>query len=394
MHFSMGKPSRKLGAFLLTAGLLLTSCSSSDGTLIEQDFESKLTVSQPPNEPSETISTSPSPNPSQKTTKPEIKLADDCAVMNPKASSVAKKAIAEYGMTVKTQPIGKSEFNAVAGPSAEAAMAKAKNVNGCYYPMYLSGQGVSQWTTKLSPKDQQLFIASLRKSGFKESKVEGGTSFSSAQSTVTGEASFTQQIDYLFIDDVLIAVISTAEGDFTGSAVKALSSAAGSAASDANGKEVPTQPQRPVASTTKSKSAPAKCSGLTGKQALKKWGPDVDSPSLAGQEIWDLSGQFSDVSNYDECAELSWIILRPEPCCTRFAVTPVLFFHKGQLVKASVEARFAVEGELKRISKTAVQVTYIWPGSDFAGPTNKATSSYVWDESAATVTRKGKLPPA
>lgn len=314
--------------------------------------------------------------------------------MNPKASSAAKKAIAEYGMTIETQPIGRSEFSAVAGPSADAAMSKAKDVNGCYYPMYLSGQGVSQWTAKLARKDQQSFIDSLRKSGFKKSEVAGGTNFFMAQSTATGEAAFTQKFDYLFIDDVLIAVINTAGGDFTGSAVKALSGSARGATADANGEEAPTQPQSSVSPTSKTKSTTEKCSGLTGKQALKKWGPGIDSPSLAGQELWDLSGQYSDASNYDECAELSWIILRPEPCCTRFAVTPVLFFHKGQLVKSSVEARFAVEGELKRISKTEAQATYIWPGSDFAGPANKATSSYSWDESKRTVTRKGKLPPA
>nr|WP_243752841.1 LppP/LprE family lipoprotein [Leucobacter ruminantium] len=184
------------------------------------------------------------------------------------------------------------------------------------------------------------------------------------------------KVTYLFIGDIWVLIFDYAgQREYAQAALDGILAANPSLAGKGEGSAASGSP---------------KCSGLSGNEALGKWGAGISGGP------WDLTGQFSDVKGYDECAALSWIVLRPEPCCTRFSITPVLFFHNGEYVSSATSTGHAVDSEkgVQRLSDEELSVTYMWQGDDIAGPANTATSTYRWDEASGTVTRTGELPPS
>lgn len=125
----------------------------------------------------------------------------------------------------------------------------------------------------------------------------------------------------------------------------------------------------------------AECSGLTGLEALTTAAGTVDS-----SRAWDLTGEYSEVTNYDECADLSWIVLRPEECCTAFGITPVLFFNHGELVPGSTVSDRALSRDTEPVRNDdgEIALTFAYSGT-FQYPVRTATT-FKWDESSATVT--------
>lgn len=134
------------------------------------------------------------------------------------------------------------------------------------------------------------------------------------------------------------------------------------------------------------------CSGLTGLEALKKWANEVETT-----RAWDLAGEYSDVSGYDECAELSYIVLRPAECCTVFEITPVMFFNRGEFIPAATvtdraQAR-TPDAVTERIDDSTIALTFAVPGGANKPPV-LTTVTYSWDESAGEVIAAEPEPEA
>ena len=148
------------------------------------------------------------------------------------------------------------------------------------------------------------------------------------------------------------------------------------------GCSAPSEPE-PSASTEAEAPAPKECSGLTGLEALEKWANEVETT-----RVWDTAGEYSDVSGYDECAELSYIVLRPAECCTVFEITPIMFFNRGEFVPAATltdraQAR-GPEAVTERIDDSTLALTFALPGG--AGlPPILTTTTFAWDEAAGAV---------
>lgn len=149
-----------------------------------------------------------------------------------------------------------------------------------------------------------------------------------------------------------------------------------------------TSEPKPAASTvaeTPASEAPAprECSGVTGIEALETWANEVETT-----RAWDVAGQYSDVSGYDECAELSYIVLRPAECCTVFEITPVMFFHRGQFISAATvtdraQAR-TPDAVAERIDDSTITLTFAVSGGANVPPI-LTTTTYTWDEATSSV---------
>ena len=148
--------------------------------------------------------------------------------------------------------------------------------------------------------------------------------------------------------------------------------------------EAPAQPTATAAATPVVTEEPPQCSGLTGVEALEQWANEVET-----SRPWDLTGANSDVTGYDECAELSWMVLRPTDCCTVFEITPVMFFHRGEFIPTATVtdralARTAPAGPSERIADDEVALTFATPGGPNQPPV-LTTVTYAWDESTGVV---------
>ncbi|KQM57533.1 LppP/LprE family lipoprotein [Agreia sp. Leaf210] len=134
-------------------------------------------------------------------------------------------------------------------------------------------------------------------------------------------------------------------------------------------------PAASAAASQPETTAPPECSGLTGLDALSTWAGEV-----ASDRPWDVAGEYSDVAGYDECAELSWIVLRPEACCTAFEITPVMFFHRGEYIADATVADRAVDRttEPERIADGEVALTFAAQSASASPVLTKTT--FRWDE--------------
>lgn len=155
------------------------------------------------------------------------------------------------------------------------------------------------------------------------------------------------------------------------------------------GCSAPSEPE-PSASTEAEAPAPKECSGLTGIEALEKWANEVETT-----RAWDTAGEYSDVSGYDECAELSYIVLRPSECCTVFEITPVMFFNRGQFIPAATvtdraQAR-TPDAVTERIDDRAIALTFAVPGGANMPPI-LTTTTYAWDEATGAVIAEDQEP--
>lgn len=157
------------------------------------------------------------------------------------------------------------------------------------------------------------------------------------------------------------------------------------------GCSAPSEPV-PSASTESEAPVPKECSGLTGIEALEKWANEVETT-----RAWDTAGEYSDVSGYDECAELSYIVLRPAECCTVFEITPVMFFNRGEFIPAATvtdraQAR-TPDAVTERIDDSTIALTFAVPGGANKPPV-LTTVTYSWDESAGEVIAAEPEPEA
>jgi hypothetical protein len=149
------------------------------------------------------------------------------------------------------------------------------------------------------------------------------------------------------------------------------------------GCSAPSEPA-PAASAESSQpeetTAAPECSGLTGLDALDKWAREVPS-----DRPWDVAGEYSEVAGYDECAELSWIVLRPGSCCTAFEITPIMFFHHGDYIPSATVTDRSIDRttEPERLADGEVALTFAAQGTS-ASPVLTKTA-FRWDDAATAV---------
>ncbi|MFD5226124.1 LppP/LprE family lipoprotein [Microbacterium sp. NPDC058342] len=300
----------------------------------------------------------------------------NCDGMN----ATAQREYEDFGVEMFAEPAGETDlvtFDEVVGPAAQKAMAQAVQHRGCRWPVHSEGT-VTEYVAEIAEPDRTPLIEALRADPMVTESVLGDARSFDYESPAPNSYMSATRITHLFVGDVWIAIL-----DHSGQREYAQAALDGVLAVNPSLSGAP-GPESSGAGDDR------RCSGLTGADALSKWGAGV-----AGGP-WDLSSRYSDVTGYDECAALSWIVLRPEPCCTRFSVTPVLFFHEGEYVPSATVSKYSVDSETPavRASDGSVALTFMWPGSDSAGPASKATSTYAWDEQSGTVTRVGDLPPS
>lgn len=134
------------------------------------------------------------------------------------------------------------------------------------------------------------------------------------------------------------------------------------------------------------------CSGLTGEEAVAIWGPLVDPVALEPQWEWNLEG--ADTSTYDECAELSWVVLGIHGP-TASSPYQIMLFHHGTYLGVTTEYPLPFEPHVLRLDDGMIQVTYTWAreGESNAEASGRSLSLFAWDDATGQVIHSGELPP-
>lgn len=340
----------------ISAVLLLTGCSSA---AVSVDPTASTEIASPSAENTET------PMPST-----QALVIPTCEHMN----YIAQGQYEEFGpesFAEPAGPVGLDAFNAAAGPLAQQAMSAAVRVEGCRWPIHSQGT-VTQYVAELSTQQQGELTLALEQDAEVEKRTVDSAPTFTLQVPAPDPAMSSSKLTYIFQDDVWITLVDVGGNrDYIGGAIRGIR---------ADNPDL-------VPQTAVPDNQASSCSGVSAQAALAEGAATVPGS-------WDLTGSYSDMSGYDECAELSWIVLRPEPCCTRFSITPVLFFHAGKLVPEATVDRFALDGAVERLASDSASVTFMWPGDDIAGTANVATSTYSWNEASDAVEREGELPPS
>lgn len=107
----------------------------------------------------------------------------------------------------------------------------------------------------------------------------------------------------------------------------------------------------------------------------------------------DWTGDASDTSGYDACADLSWILVAnqdEEP-------TPhqIMLFHGGRYLGTTLYSPTDHRPTVDRVDGDSLRVTYRFPreGEDAASMTGEAVSTFDWDSEQNKVVHAGDLPP-
>lgn len=133
----------------------------------------------------ETVTPTPTPDP----TPVDFVPSEDCALINPEAFSASTEAIDQLGLHVAISPTNTDIFRQKAGPKAQEAFATAKDMKGCYYPLYLHGQAVHQYSAQLTDEVSESFLESLEDSDYARTDIDGRPlySFTETEDTPMGE---------------------------------------------------------------------------------------------------------------------------------------------------------------------------------------------------------------
>lgn len=158
----------------------------------------------------------------------------------------------------------------------------------------------------------------------------------------------------------------------------------------------PATKQSPTPTAEPTPSPTATCSGLTGQEALDRWVSEVPpfEPGHPGTEHVAWTTEYSITDTYDECAELSWIVLDVEGA-TGSSPNAIMLFHHGELIGLASEEYFPYYPQVVGTAEGAVQVSYPWPSPHETPPNRsmRSISTFTWDEDSSSVRRDGDLPP-
>lgn len=355
----------------LSVVLALSGCSGGDTLSDTRQVEARQT---------DQSTSEPTPEPTDEPSRDAFVLPD-CGQMN----SVAQQEYEDYGPEMFSEPAGETDaatFDRLADPVAQEVMAQASQHAGCRWPVHMEGT-VVQYVAELEPADQKQLITSLRDAVTPEKHWGEALVFTTELPPENERASATQAT-HVFLGNAWAVIFDVAGQRAWGYAESAIDGLLAANPSLAD-------PPRTASPSD------GDCSTLTGEEALARWAPEIPPPVEGVTDYWDLTGQFSDVSGYDPCADLSWIVLRETPCCTRFSPSPVLLFHRGEFVQVATEPAYALssnsETPVERISDQTLVIFFMWQGDDIAGLAEIASSNFTWNESTDSITRTGDLPP-
>lgn len=167
------------------------------------------------------------------------------------------------------------------------------------------------------------------------------------------------------------------------------------------------------------------CENADATESVHKAIVDLPVPRHANGEslntTWNADS--ADLTNFDACSKLSWVILPTDPSMDTIWYT-VLLFHYDESVGTAAALPHPSAPDVRRVSGSAIDVTWSWaakqksapqsdaaelgsddataPGSDGTaandaaaapGPQNTATSRFTWDPAIGNVMREGDLPP-
>lgn len=301
-------------------------------------------------------------------------------------NAVAQQEYLDFGPEMFAEPAGEADFatfDQLAGPIAKDTMALAQARAGCRWPVHSQGT-VTQYVAEVTEADRAPLVEELRASGI-PFDIDGEARIFHDELPAENERASVTKVTHIFLGDAWVVIFDYAgqrDWGYPESAIAGLV-----AANPGLGK--------PAASTPSSERV---CSTLTGIEALAQWGPEVPAPVEGVPDYWDLTGEFSDVSGYDPCADLSWIVLRETPCCTRFSPSPILLFHRGDFIQLATEKPYALSSNtnhpIQRISDQSLSVDFMWQGEGGnAELAEIASAVFTWDDKSKTVTRGGNLPP-
>ena len=107
---------------------------------------------------------------------------------------------------------------------------------------------------------------------------------------------------------------------------------------------------------------------------------------------WDTTE--ADVSTYDSCASLSWIVL-PIEGGTASSPYQIMLFHYGEYIGVTSDQMIGFFPEVERLDDETIQVTYKWPrdGESTAGASGRSVSVFTWDAITRAVVHSGEWPP-
>lgn len=131
------------------------------------------------------------------------------------------------------------------------------------------------------------------------------------------------------------------------------------------------------------------CSDKSGAEALGTW---VSQVPTYYEQAWDTTE--ADVSTYDSCASLSWIVL-PIEGGTASSPYQIMLFHHGEYIGVTSDQMIGFFPEVARLDDETIQVTYKWPrdGESTAGASGRSVSVFTWDEITRAVVHSGEWPP-
>ena len=114
---------------------------------------------------------------------------------------------------------------------------------------------------------------------------------------------------------------------------------------------------------------------------------EVDGPESG----W--SAEASDISGYDACRVLSWMVLKTD--ATEQGPEQVAFFYLGSFSGTAYDEYFSYPTSVEMIDETTVTVTWTYPEAvDRNGEKRtESMSTYTWSDQTFSVEREGELPP-
>ena len=138
------------------------------------------------------------------------------------------------------------------------------------------------------------------------------------------------------------------------------------------------------------------CATTTAAQARDAAIPLLPPPfppedtDMAGNK-WDP--EYSDIDNYDPCAELSWIVV-PLAGGTGSSPSQVALFHRGEFVQAATEKSYGFWPRVTRLSDDSIEVVYIWPkdGESTANASGESPMTFTWNDAAGKIDVAGNPP--
>lgn len=160
------------------------------------------------------------------------------------------------------------------------------------------------------------------------------------------------------------------------------------------GTDTPTDAQT-TSENDEGTSSSDQCSDLTGEEALEQNSDSIDPAwddlSDSDERNWDFDA--ADVSTFDECAALSWIVV-PTQAPGEGAPYAIMLFNHGEFVETATPSAYLNEPDVVREADDAVKVTYTWSvGEGETYSEIPAESTFTWNADTQNVEREGQLPP-